>query len=143
MNQIVEFTMVHNGVDDENDTLTILYVLGDEFSVQMNSRNFKGNLDPLALNTILTCRHHYISIYYTAQRFGHVDALLRQVTSYVFLCNKTWRFQGLEKYDAWDMENATSASMVKPIGRMAWFVKNKHYKAYNTQACVDNSYNFV
>ena len=69
--------------DDKNDTLTITLVLGDEFSVQMNSRNFKSNIDPLLLNTILTCRHHYISLYYTSQRFGHVDALLRQVTSYV------------------------------------------------------------
>ena len=54
--------------DDENDTLTVTLVLGDEFSVQMNSRNFKTNINPLFLNTILTCRHYYISLYYTAQR---------------------------------------------------------------------------
>ena len=51
----------------------------------------------------MTCRHHYISLYYTAQRFGHVDALLRQVTSY---CDKLWRFQRLKYYDAWELENA-------------------------------------
>ena len=81
--------------DDEHDTLTVTLVLGDEFSVQMNSRNFKTNIDPLFLNTILTCRHYYISLYYTAQRFGHVDALLRQVTSHVVECDKLWRFQRL------------------------------------------------
>lgn len=103
--------------DDEHDTLTVTLVLGDEFSVQMNSRNFKTNIDPLFLNTILTCRHYYISLYYTAQRFGHVDALLRQVTSYVMECDKLWRFQRLSRYDAWDLENATNTQLVTPMSR--------------------------
>lgn len=124
--------------DDEHDTLTITLVLGDEFSVQMNSRNFKTNIDPLFLNTILTCRHYYISLYYTAQRFGHVDALLRQVTSLVYECDKLWRFQRLKKYDAWDLENATSTQLVKPIHVGCWFVTNADYEAYDTLACVGN-----
>lgn len=124
--------------DDENDTLTVTLVLGDEFSVQMNSRNFKTNIDPLFLNTILTCRHYYISLYYTAQRFGHVDALLRQVTSYVVDCDKLWRFQRQNYFDAWEMENATSASLLRPFSRRCWFVKDKDYNAYNTLACVGN-----
>lgn len=124
--------------DDENDTLTVTLVLGDEFSVQMNSRNFKTNIDPLFLNTILTCRHYYISLYYTAQRFGHVDALLRQVTSYVVECDKLWRFQRLAKYDAWDLENATSTQLVTPLVKSCWFVRDRDYEAYNTLACVGN-----
>lgn len=124
--------------DDANDTLTVTLVLGDEFSVQMNSRSFKTNIDPLFLNTILTCRHYYISLYYTAQRFGHVDALLRQVTSYVVECDKLWRFQRLNYYDAWEMENATSGQLLTPIARKCWFVTNKDYEAYNTLACVGN-----
>lgn len=83
LEQIVLAAERNQEYDDEHHTLTVTLVLGDEFSVQMNSRNFKTNIDPLFLNTILTCRHYYISLYYTAQRFGHVDALLRQVTSYV------------------------------------------------------------
>lgn len=124
--------------DDEHNTLTVTLVLGDEFSVQMNSRNFKQNIDPLLLNTILTCRHHYISLFYTAQRFGHVDALLRQVTSYVVECSKLWRFQRYKVYDAWDLENATNSSMVSPAGRGAWFIRNEDYDAYDTLACVGN-----
>lgn len=88
----------------------------------MNSRNFKTNIDPLFLNTILTCRHYYISLYYTAQRFGHVDALLRQVTSCVIDCDKLWRLQRLNTYDAWDMENATNIQLLQPIARGCWFV---------------------
>lgn len=124
--------------DDENDTLTVTLVLGDEFSVQMNSRNFKTNIDPLFLNTILTCRHYYISLYYTAQRFGHVDALLRQVTSYVVDCDKLWRFQRLKLYDAWDLENATNTQLIAPFSRRCWFVRDADYNAYNTLACVGN-----
>ena len=104
----------------------------------MNSRNFKTNIDPLFLNTILTCRHYYISLYYTAQRFGHVDALLRQVTSYVIDCDKLWRFQRLKLFDAWDLENATSTKLVTPMSRRCWFVRNRDYNAYDTLACVGN-----
>ena len=124
--------------DNDHDTLTVTLVLGDEFSVQMNSRGFKTNIDPLLLNTILTCRHYYISLYYTTQRFGHVDALLRQVTSYVCECDKFWRFQRQSLYDAWDLENATNVQLITPFARRCWFVKNEDYAAYNTLACVGN-----
>lgn len=138
LEQIVYCAEKNRQYDDDNNTLTVTLVLGDEFSVQMNSRSFKTNIDPLFLNTILTCRHHYISLYYTAQRFGHVDALLRQVTSYVIDCNKIWRLQGSKYYDAWQLENASSPDMIKPYRRTCWFVSNYFYNAYDTLACVGN-----
>lgn len=136
--QVVSAAEKNRVLDEENDTLTVTLVLGDEFSVQMNSRNFKSNIDPLFLNTLLTCRHHHISIIYDAQRFGHVDALLRQVTSYCVECKKVWRFMCQYKYDAWDLENASSPSLVNPIARFVWFVRDKDFNAYDTLACVDN-----
>lgn len=138
MQQIVDAAERRADYDGEHDTRTITLVLGDEFSVQMNSREFKKNLNPLLLNTILTCRHHYISLYYTAQRFQHVDALLRQVTSYVVDCDKLWRFQKNYKYSAWEMENATNALLLRPISRGCWFVRDADYQNYNTLACVGN-----
>ena len=138
LEQIVLAAERNQEYDDEHHTLTVTLVLGDEFSVQMNSRNFKTNIDPLFLNTILTCRHYYISLYYTAQRFGHVDALLRQVTSYVIDCDKLWRFQRLKYYDAWDLENASNTQLIAPFSRRCWFVKDSDYNAYNTLACVGN-----
>ncbi len=138
LEQIVLDAERKQAYDDEHNTLTVTLVLGDEFSVQMNSRNFKTNIDPLFLNTILTCRHYYISLYYTAQRFGHVDALLRQVTSYVVECDKLWRFQRLKLFDAWEMENATSSQLLQPFKKDCWFVRDKDYNAYNTLACVGN-----
>lgn len=138
LEQIVLAAERQREYDDAHDTLTVTLVLGDEFSVQMNSRSFKTNIDPLFLNTILTCRHYYISLYYTAQRFGHVDALLRQVTSYVVECDKLWRFQRQSYFDAWDMEQATSSQLVKPFRKSCWFVRDADYNAYNTLACVGN-----
>lgn len=138
LEQIVLAAERNETYDDENNTLTVTLVLGDEFSVQMNSRNFKTNIDPLFLNTILTCRHYHISLYYTAQRFCHVDALLRQVTSLVIDCDKLWRFQRLTAFDAWQLENATDTSLIAPISRSCWFVRNQDYNAYNTFACVGN-----
>lgn len=138
LEQIVVDAERKNAYDDANDTLTITLVLGDEFSVQMNSRNFKKNIDPLFLNTLLTCRHYYISLFYTAQRFGQVDALLRQVTSYVVNCNKMLRLQSNDIYDAWELENASNVNLVRPIRRKCWFVKDSDYNAYDTLACVGN-----
>lgn len=138
LQQVVHCAEKNGDYDKEHDTLTVTLVLGDEFSVQMNSRNFKSNIDPLFLNTLLTCRHYHISLYYTAQRFGHVDALLRQVTSYVVDCDKLWRFQRQSLYDAWEMENATNASLLTPLSRHCWFVLDRDYAAYNTLACVGN-----
>lgn len=136
LEQIVVDAERKNDYDDAADTLTITLVLGDEFSVQLNSRKFKDNIDPLFLNTLLTCRHYHISLYYTAQRFNQVDALLRQVTSYVVDCDKTWRLQGNNEYDGWEMENANNPMLLTPIRRRAWFVRDRDYNAYDTFACV-------
>lgn len=138
LNQIVELSKSLNERDQEENTLTYLYVLGDEFSVQLNSRNFKNNLNAQVLNSILTCRHYHMSIFYTAQRFNHVDALLRQVTQDVISCNKLWRFQRLNYYDAYELENCTNPTLVKPRFRRCWFVRDRDYGYYDTLACVDN-----
>ena len=138
LQQVVYCAEKNGQYDKEHDTLTVTLVLGDEFSVQMNSRNFKSNIDPLFLNTLLTCRHYHISMYYTAQRFGHVDALLRQVTSCVVDCDKLWRFQRQNLYDAWEMENATNTQLLTPLTRRCWFVTNRDYAAYDTLACGGN-----
>ena len=138
LKQIVQAAKGQEALDDEHDTLTMILVLGDEFAAQMNSRNFRDNIDAVFLNTLLTCRHYNVSIYYTTQRFQQVDALLRQVTSYVVDCEKIWRFMRLSKYSAWDLENASSPRMVAPYARTCWFVRDSDYDAYDTYAVVDN-----
>ena len=136
--QIVAVAERGRVLDAQNDTLTCTIVLGDEFSVQLNSRSFKSNIDPLFLNTLLTCRHHHISLIYTSQRFNHVDALLRQVTRSVYTCNKLWRVMVHEEYDAFQLENASDPTLIKPVRRFGWFIKDASFNAYDTLACVGN-----
>ncbi|MBO5177716.1 MAG: hypothetical protein J6C07_09680 [Lachnospiraceae bacterium] len=137
LEQVVLSTDTVRDYDDEHDTLTVTLVVIDEAGSELNSRAFRSNIDPLLLNSILTCRHWNISIFYTAQRFGHVDALMRQVTSYVLSCEKVWRFQIQKKYDAWELEQASSPALVACKAILCWFVKDKDYKAYDTYECVD------
>ncbi len=138
LQQIVDITDASKNEGSSDNVLKITLVLMDEASTQLNSREFKTNIDPLFLNTLLTCRHHHISLIYTAQRFQHVDALLRQVTAYVVSCNKVWRFMVHGKYDAWEMENATNVSLIKPMCRYGWFITDKDFNMYDTLACVSN-----
>ena len=136
--QVVKASKTTQAIDDEEETLTVTIVAMDELSVQMNSRSFKDNFNAYFLNTLLCCRHYHISFYGSAQRFQHVDKLLRDVTHTVIQCNKVWRFQLWSAYDAWEMENATNAEMIKPLRRGLWFVLDKDYNAYDTLAVVDN-----
>ena len=136
--QVVKASKTTNAIDDENDTLTVTIVAMDELSVQMNSRSFKDNFNAYFLNTLLCCRHYHISFYGSAQRFQHVDKLLRDVTHTVIQCHKVWRFQLWASYDAWEMENATNAEMIKPLRKGLWFVLDRDYNAYDTLAVVDN-----
>ena len=138
LKQIVKIAKEVKNLDKMYGTYTVVLVLIDEASVQLNSRKFKQNIDALFLNTLLTCRHFHMDLYYTAQRFGQVDALLRQVTSYVVYCSKMWRFQGVEYYDAWELENATNVLLIKPLKRSCWFVENKDFENYDTFATVED-----
>ncbi|MBD5531132.1 MAG: hypothetical protein HDQ98_16145 [Lachnospiraceae bacterium] len=138
LEQVVAVGERNHKKDLENDTLTITLVLGDEFSVQLNSRDFKKNIDPLFLNTLLTCRHHHIMLVYDAQRFNHVDALLRQVTSYVVECKKVWRFMVHHYYDAYQLECASDPSLVRSQRKTGWFIRDRDFAAYDTLACVGN-----
>ena len=136
--QIVRVAEKFRDIDKENNTLTCTIVLGDEFSVQMNSRSFKTNIDPDFLNSLLTCRHHHIMMVYNAQRFNHVDKLLRDVTTYVVECKKIWRVCIQKTYDAFVLENTVDISSVRPLARRGWFVTDKDFAAYDTLACVGN-----
>ena len=125
-------------INDNEPCTTVALVLIDEASTEFNSRNYKTNLPTELLNQILTCRHHKIGIVLTNQRFGHLDALLRQVTSIDKECKKIWRFLRINYYDAWDLENCNNPSLCKPLKRTCLFVRDKDYSAYDTYAIVEN-----
>lgn len=135
--QVLECAKYNKGIDLENDTRTCVLVLGDEFSVMLNSREFKTNITPDVLNSFLTCRHYHLSIFYTSQKFKLVDALLRTVTQEVIWCRKWWRCMVQYVYDADEREQATNPSLVEPLVKTGFFIKNKDFDAYDTYAVVD------
>ena len=52
LSQVVACAYNNKKIDDEADTRTVVLVLLDEASVQLNSRSFKTNIDPIFLNTL-------------------------------------------------------------------------------------------
>ena len=90
----------NKNIDNEMNTRTVVLVLLDEASVQLNSRAFKTNIDPIFLNTLLTSRHYHISFLYSSQKFKLTDALMRSVTQKCINCHKVWRFMVQDVYDA-------------------------------------------
>ena len=67
LKQIVDIAKQKEELDGD-DYYFVTLVVGDEFSVQLNSRSFKSNIDALFLNTLLTSRHYAISLFYSSQK---------------------------------------------------------------------------
>ena len=138
MEQFIKACDVKAEKDKENETLTITYLIGDEFSSQMNSRNFKNNIPSVLLNKILTSRHYFCSWFITSQRFNQVDKIIRDSTRYVIQCKKRWRFLLHDILPAWELENCNNPLIIEPIRSDIKWINDKMYLEYNTFACVDN-----
>ena len=137
LSQVVCCAYRNKKIDIQNNTRTVVLVVLDEASSQLNSRNFKSNIDPEFLNTLITTRHYHMSFYYTSQKFKLVDALMRSVTQTCINCKKVWRFMVQNYYDADEVEYASNPTLIKPIRRTGFFIKDKDYNAYDTLAVVD------
>lgn len=137
LTQVTDYAHRYYDIDCESDTYTAIICCIDEIASNLNSRSFKDNIDPIFLNTLLTCRKYHLAFYCTAQRFSMVDALFRQVTQEVVECNKVWRLQGQKFYDAYELENCVNPRLVEPTFKTCLFVRNKDYASYNTYAMVN------
>lgn len=124
-------------IDLEQGTLTVTLVLIDEASAQLNSRDYRNNFDADTINTLVTCRHYHLSLFYTTQKFKFADALLRGITQQCIKCYKFWRIQKLIGYNADQVEIAGDTTLVKPLYTRSFFVTDKHYDNYDTLATVD------
>ena len=137
LSQIVMCAWRNKKIDEQMDTRTCVVVLLDEASSELNSRNFKSNIDANFLNTLITSRHFNMSLYYTSQKFKLVDALLRSVTQTCIWCDKHWRFMVQHYYDADEMEYATNPTLVQPLLRTGFFISDSDYNTYDTLATVE------
>lgn len=136
LDQIVNLAMHNKSIDEKEGTRTVVLVVIDEASAQLNSRNFKNNIEPTFLNTLITSRHYHISILYSSQKFKLTDKLMRDVTQRVIQCKKYWRLLVQYIYDADEVEFASDPMMIRPIARTGFFVMNRDYCAYDTLAVV-------
>lgn len=121
-------------VDSRANTIILI----DEISTVFNARNWKDfNIN--LLFQLLQCRKNKKMIVGTAQRFSHVDKLLRDITYEVIDCNKIWRFQHTINYDAWDYENCMNTKMLKRTRHRWQFISDKDFAAYDTDEIIDNA----
>ena len=124
--------------EDENDKYEGTIVLIDEIENVLNNRNYAKF--PLQLLHMLTQqRKKRVKILCSAQRFFMVDKLWRSITTNVIDCNKYWRFQHCEIYDAWDMENSTNNNEIDRLDNIWWFVRNRDFDAYDTSEMVSKN----
>lgn len=143
--QITQFTNLKNKLEEENSNYSyFLYVLLDESSVFLNSRNFKNNFTIEQLNDLTQVRHNQIQLLgFTSQRFEMTDVNIRRLSSYVKTCNlidipflNKKRFLLIRTYISRDLEEATSELMVKPISVNCYYIGNNkngwHYGGYDT-----------
>lgn len=137
LSQVVCCAYNNKKIDDLNSTRTVVIVIVDEASAQLNSRSFKTNIDPAFLNTLITSRHYHISFLYSSQKFKLTDALMRSVTQSCINCKKIWRFMVQEIYDADEMEYASDPTMIKPRRRTGFLIRDFDYNSYDTLATVD------
>lgn len=133
----IEYTPLTNWqqiVDCPGNTIILI----DEISTVFNARNWKDfNIN--LLFQLLQCRKNKKEIIATAQRFAHVDKLLRDITYNVIDCNKYWRLLHNSYYDGWDYENCMNRDFLSRIYHSWSFVSNKDYKAYDTDEIIDNA----
>ena len=137
LSQIVCCAWRNKELDKKEGTRTCVIVLLDEASSQLNSREFKTNINADFLNTLITSRHFHMSIYYSSQKFKLVDALLRSVTQKCISCHKVWRYMVQCYYDADELDAAANPTLVQPYRRTGFYVKDKDYNSYDTLATVD------
>lgn len=136
--QLIDISKYRKILDYINNVRTVTVVLFDESSTQVNSREYRTFPIPV-LNVLLTSRHYNIQGFYlTSQRFGHTDALIRQICTYVIQCSKSWRIVKNVYYDAWEYENAARPSDVAAVKITGFLALDKDYAAYDTLAVVDN-----
>lgn len=112
-------------------------VLIDEISTVLNARNWKDfNIN--LLFQLLQCRKQRKQLVATAQRFAHVDKLIRDITAQVIVCRKYWRVCTNTSYDGWDYENAVAQFSIPVLWRKSYVATDTLFHAYDTDELIDN-----
>ena len=129
--QFTEFEKFGFGKEDINIFLI------DEIQALYDSRNFKDNISSDFMTRFLQCRKNKVIILGTAQRFSRCDKFLREMTSTVIACTKTWRFINLRYFNAQTVEHMEDITMLIPDTTLNWFATDQAFNAYDTNELVE------
>ena len=132
---LINFNQLVDLGEEEEENYIGTVILIDEIENVLSHRNFANFPLPL-LHMLTQQRKKRVYILCSAQRFFMVDKLWRSITTNVYNCNKFWRFQHVEEYDAWELENAMNYSMIKRKSNNWYFVRNADYLAYDTSQMI-------
>lgn len=132
VNQFVDIDKYEFGEMD-----IVLYVL-DESGAIFNSREFRNNISPEFLTTLLQSRKNKCVLYMTSQRLQFTDKILREICSTVVGCKKYWRIVCNYDYNPLDLEYALNPEIIRPVAKRYWFATDKTFKTYNTYQLVEN-----
>ena len=134
--EIIQLKNYKQIIEMPGDTLILI----DEISTILNSRRWdKEGVPPALLGQLLQVRKQKKMLLSTAQRFGHVDKLIRDITFTVIECKtyfKRWTFQ--ISYDGYDYENANMMKPAIAIGHYDFLQTDKVRKLYDTWELIDN-----
>jgi len=129
--QFTEFEKFGFGKEDINIFLI------DEIQALYDSRNFKDNISSDFMTRFLQCRKNKVIILGTAQRFSRCDKFLREMTSTVITCVKTWRYVSLNYYNAQTVEHMEDITLIVPDAKNHWFATDNAYSSYDTNELVE------
>ena len=115
-------------------------ILLDEISSILNSRRWdKEGVPPALLGQIMQIRKQRKMILATAQRFMHVDKLVRDITHTVRDCNTMlgrWTF--VTYYDAYEYENQNAMKPAIPIAFDDYIQTDALRESYDTYELIDS-----
>lgn len=135
---LINFNQLVDIGEEEDSQYEGTVVLIDEVENVLSHRNFANFPLPL-LHTLTQQRKKRVYVLASAQRFFMVDKIFRSITTNVINCNKYWRFQHCEVYDAWDLEQSMNYQNIKRKSNNWYFVKNQDFNCYDTSAMVSKT----
>lgn len=136
--ELTNFKQLVNIGEQEDASYENVVCLIDEVETVLNNRNYQAfPLEMLTPLCQMRKRHFYIMA--TSPRFFQIDKLFRTLATNVFMCDKFWRFQHMQAYDAWDLENGQNSQFLKRIANIWWFVYDRDYNAYNTEQMISKN----
>lgn len=122
-------------VDCEPNTLILI----DEISSIFNSRDWKkGGIPATLLSHLLQVRKQRKMMFATAQRWKHVDKLIRDITFSVRQCKticKRWTW--VHYFDAIDVEEENAMKPAIPTDISAFIMTNKIRNLFNTDELIE------